>query len=33
MYALDVDMTVRGFERIVAEDAVLERVSHGLVFT
>ena len=33
MYALDADMTVPGFERIVAENAVLERVSHGLVFT
>jgi gluconolactonase len=28
-----VDMTVPGFERIVLEDTVLERVSHGLVFT
>ena len=33
MYALDVDMTVPGFGRIVPEDAVLERISHGLVFT
>ncbi len=33
MYALDVDMTAPGFERIAPPDAVLERVSHGLVFT
>jgi gluconolactonase len=33
MYALDVDMTAPGFDRLVAVDAVLERVSHGLVFT
>ncbi len=33
MYALDVDMTTPGFERIVPKGAVLERISHGLVFT
>lgn len=33
MYALDADMRAPGFERIVAGDAVLERVSHDLVFT
>ena len=33
MYTLDVDMTAGGFERIVAEGAVLERIAHGLVFT
>src|SRR5712692_969073 len=33
MYALDVDMTASGFERIVPAGAVLERIAHGLVFT
>lgn len=33
MYALDVDMTAGGFERIVPKGAVLERIAHGLVFT
>ncbi len=33
MYALDVDQTQPGFEKIVPPGAVLERVSHGHVFT
>lgn len=33
MYALDVDQTQPGFEKIVPEGTVLERIAHDLVFT